>query len=329
MSTYQTQFVSDGSLLIAIILLLGFFYLVYTLWDILFYIAVLILATSIVRRFFAKVNGIPLSKGADRMVFGLTDRVASEIGISRINEIILTPDSGIGVGGVLNRRLLLGIATLNEIDEDDLYNILFHEFAHIKGADNIIGTMMMGLDVAIRDLVQLAAYSMFISVLGLVMYLPTLLFYYIYTLITLAHSRAREYQADHVAATFVGGERFGASLEKYVKASEEFGYKINAVLNFHAQRRMLPDNLYAAYRAASVQFSQDSQERMSQYRRMTRQVTSPFSTHPALESRLKQVSGIKGTAKGAGSGKAANMISDMQAREKELTKIIYKNNRLI
>ncbi len=324
MSKLKLQLISDASILLAIVLLLGLLYLAYIVWNVLFYITLFILVIGVLRRLSFKVKGIALDKTEDKKLFDLAEKVSSEIGVGQINKIILTGDSNIGVTGIIDRKLLLGVATLHEISEDDLYNILFHEFAHIKGADNIIGTMLIDFNHALRDLVSLSRYSMMIlSIFGLLIYIPLLIFYYIYNLIILAHSRTREFLADYIASTFVGGDKFGTTLKKYVKISEEFIYKINQVIGYYAYRGIKPDNLYGAYRDANIKFTPEMQAKIDQQKKRVHEVTSPFSTHPALEHRLEQIQNIKGKEKSLGKTKAANLISNIENKEKELTNMAY------
>ena len=153
----------------------------YLVWDILFYLLFVLFLIGFAYQSFAKEKGIELKRGSDPNIFSMVDDVAKRMGARRQNRIILTTSSGIAVSGIFGQRLLLGVATLDSMSSGQLYAILFHELAHIKGLDNIIGSSLMRTHGALKTIIGIVSrFTIFGLILGLIL----LAFDYAYAAIT-------------------------------------------------------------------------------------------------------------------------------------------------
>lgn len=100
---------------------------------------------------------------------------------------------------------------LQLLDEEELYGVLAHEFAHVRNRDILISSVVAVLAGAITLLAQIGQWGLFFGgsrdeeegggAFGLVIGLLTIILAPIAAmLIQLAVSRSREYEADHTGA---------------------------------------------------------------------------------------------------------------------------------
>jgi len=318
---FGLEAVSDISLLSAFLLILVLFWIAYSIWDVLFYLLFGGLVLGAIYRFAAKVQGISVNESENPKIFALAKSVAEATGTRIPDEIIVTPLTEIGVSGIFKRKLLIGCASLTALSAADLYAILFHEFAHFRGYDNIIGSSLMSTTYAFRDIVSASRYIP--TILGLIIVLVLLAFYYAYAAATLLYSRQREYMADWVASSIIGGAAFGDALERYIRSTNDFGLKLNPIINSYASRNLKLTNLYDAVRRIKVTISKEDLARIEANERRMYENASWLSTHPATKSRITRIRGIKGSIGKLPKGSASELFKDLGKMEPELTDIIY------
>jgi Zn-dependent protease with chaperone function len=312
---------SAVALVLSIFLLILLFYASYAISYLLFYLLFALFLIGYSYQFFAKELGIVLDRDSDPKIFNLVDNVADNIGVRRLGKIVMTTDSNIGVTGISDRRLLLGVATLDSMSSGELYAILFHEMAHIKGLDNIIGLSLMRTHIALRNIIT--TVSRF-TVYGLLLGLILAAFDFIFSLTILLYSRQREFLADHLASMYVGGKKFASALENYSRLAEEFGMKVNPTVMGPLSRGNTFKNLYDATRKSNVNFDVEARNQIDEAIRRNRESTSIFSTHPAMNIRLENVEKIKGMITDIPKGKCAELFSGFEGKEEELTKMVYQ-----
>ena len=313
--------VSDISLLSAFLLLLILFWIAYSIWDVLFYLLFGGLVLGAIYRFAAKVQGIRVSEAENPKIFALAKSVAEATGTRIPDEIIVTPLTEIGVSGIFRRKLLIGCAPLTALSTADLYAILFHEFSHFKGYDNIIGSSLMSTTYAFRDIVSASRYIP--TIYGLIISLVLLAFYYSYAAATLLYSRQREYLADWLASSSVGGVEFGNALDRYIKFTNDFNLKIGPITNYYASQNLRLTNIYDAVKKTKVTLSQEDLSRIEQNERRMYENASWLSTHPSTKSRRSRISEIKGSIKKLPSGQALELFKDLNKMELVLTDALY------
>ncbi|MCL4380902.1 M48 family metalloprotease [Candidatus Marsarchaeota archaeon] len=313
---------SLASFAIALILLGILFYIAYQVWPVLFYALFSMFAAGLAFQSFSKPNGKVLSKSKDRAVFEFVNGVAASMKMKRIDKIILTPDTNIGIVGIFEHKLLLGIAAIDALPKEYLYAILFHEFAHFRGWDNIIGSLLIRINMSLKTIIAIVSR---ITIIGFIIGMFLAVFNAVYSIIILFYSRQREFLADYIAAEFVGGGDFGSALSDYSKFSNQFNIKVNAILNYYFSQKLAPNNIYETARKAQVNFDDETKKRIEDSIKKSNERTSLLSTHPALKSRLERISHVQGAITRFPKGACRDMFLDFDAYEEELTRISYSS----
>jgi heat shock protein HtpX len=161
---------------------------------------------------------------------------------------------------------------LQILDQEELYGVLAHEFAHVRNRDILISTVIAVLAGAITLLAQIGQWSLFWgggdednqNVLGLIgVLLFVILAPIAAVLIQLAVSRSREYEADHTGAEVSHDPlALASALRKLERATQ-------VVPSQTAQPAFA--HLYLVNPLSGRQFS------------------NLFSTHPPLEERIRRL----------------------------------------
>ena len=315
---------SSISLIIAILCLILLFYLAYRIWNILFYILFAMFIVGLAFQSFSKPVGKVLNKNSDSKIFEFVNNIANTMKIRNIDKIILAPDTNIGIIGIFEHDLLLGIAAMDFLSDEELYAILFHEFAHFKSWDNILGSLLIRINISLKNIIAIISS---ITIIGFIIGIFLAMFNALYTLIILFYSRQREFLADYAASSFVGGQKFGKALETYSKVSNEFNVKVNAVLNYYFSHKLALNNIYDTVRKSEVNFDEQTKNKMNEAIRKSNEHTHLLSTHPALNKRINNISKINGKLKEFPKqvGNCKNLFSNFELYEEELTRIIYNS----
>src|SRR2546430_1086949 len=147
------------------------------------------------------------------MLHALADRLAAQYHVPR-PRVYVSPDPSPNAFATgrdpRHAAIAVNQGLLQILDQEELYGVLAHEFAHVKNRDILISTVVAVLAGAITLLAQLGQFGLFWgggrdeedqSPLGLI---GVLLFVILgpiaALLIQLAVSRSREYEADHTGA---------------------------------------------------------------------------------------------------------------------------------
>jgi heat shock protein HtpX len=160
---------------------------------------------------------------------------------------------------------------LNRMNRDEIMGVLAHEMAHVNNRDILIGSIAATMAGAIM---MLAYFARFAAIFGghrgsdrsggLGLLLMSIVAPLAAVIIQMAISRSREYLAD---AT---GARFAGSPEGLARALEKLGA--------YSQRRPLNANPATAHMFIVNPLS-------------GRSMQSLFSTHPAIEDRIRRLRG--------------------------------------
>jgi Zn-dependent protease with chaperone function len=216
----------------------------------------------------------------------------------------------------------------------ELYAILFHEFAHIKGLDNVIGSSLMRTRNALRAVIKIVSdfsrivmrftiFGLILGLLGLLLVFALWIFDVLYSVAILLYSRQREFLADYLASMYVGGDNFGTALENYSKSAENFGIKVGPIIRNYLSQKQALKNIYDATRKLNVNFDEQTKKRIEENIKRGREKTTIFSTHPAINTRLENIKNITGRISNIPKGSCAELFSDFTGKEEELTKIVY------
>jgi heat shock protein HtpX len=147
------------------------------------------------------------------MLHALADRLAAQYRVPKAR-VYVSPDpspNAFATGrSPSHASICVNQGLLQILDQEELYGVLAHEFAHVKNRDILISTVVAVLAGAITLLAQIGQWGLFwgggrdddnqnplalIGVLAFVILGPIAAL-----LIQLAVSRSREYEADHTGA---------------------------------------------------------------------------------------------------------------------------------
>ncbi len=144
----------------------------------------------------------------------LADRLAAEYGVPK-PRVYVSPDpspNAFATGrSPAHASICVNEGLLRLLDQEEVYGVLAHEFAHVRNRDILISTVVAVLAGAITFLANIAQWGLFwgggreeedqspLGGIGLV--LLAVLAPIAALLIQLAVSRSREYEADHTGAS--------------------------------------------------------------------------------------------------------------------------------
>jgi heat shock protein HtpX len=210
------------------------------------------------------------------MLHALADRLAAQYRVPK-PRVYISPDpnpNAFATGrNPSHASIVVNQGLLQILDQEELYGVLAHEFAHVKNRDILISTIVAVLAGAITLLAQIGQFGLFWgggrddegdNPLGLV---GVLLFVILgpiaALLIQLAVSRSREYEADHTGAEVSHDPlALASALRKLERASQAVPSPIAQPAFAH---------LYLVNPLSGRSFS------------------SLFSTHPPLDERIRRL----------------------------------------
>jgi len=164
-----------------------------------------------------------------------------------------------------NSAIVVTRGLINSLDKEEIEGVLAHEISHIKNRDILISTMAATIGGAISFLANMAWWSLFVgdSNRDNLIFLPLLIFAPIgATIVQLAISRTREYEADHSAGIITKNP---LSLANALRKIESF-VKTNPIRGNSATSHLFIVNPFKADAISKL-----------------------FSTHPKTEDRIKRL----------------------------------------
>jgi heat shock protein HtpX len=170
------------------------------------------------------------------MLHRLADRLAIQYHVPK-PRVYLSPDpspNAFATGrNPSHAAICVNQGLLRILDEEELYGVLAHEFAHVRNRDILISSVVAVIAGAITLIANVAQWGLMFGGFGgqderdrgtggvIVGLLMIILAPIAATLIQLAVSRAREYEADHTGAQVSGDPMALASaLRKLERATE-------------------------------------------------------------------------------------------------------------
>ncbi len=210
------------------------------------------------------------------MLHALADRLAAQYHVPK-PRVYVSPDpspNAFATGrNPSHASICVNQGLLQILDQEEVYGVLAHEFAHVRNRDILISTVVAVLAGAITLLAQIGQFGLFWgggrdeedqSPLGLI---GVLLFVILgpiaALLIQLAVSRSREYEADHTGAEVSHDPlALASALRKLERATQ-------AIPSQTAQPAFA--HLYLVNPLSGQSF------------------TTLFSTHPPLEERIRRL----------------------------------------
>jgi heat shock protein HtpX len=147
------------------------------------------------------------------MLHALADRLAAQYHVPK-PRVYVSPDpnpNAFATGrNPHHASICVNQGLLQILDQEELYGVLAHEFAHVKNRDILISTVVAVLAGAITLLAQIGQFGLFwggsrdeqdqnpLGIVGVLLFV--ILGPLAALLIQLAVSRSREYEADHTGA---------------------------------------------------------------------------------------------------------------------------------
>ncbi len=279
------------SLSLVMLFIFSFLFLVFLLPFGIFLLPLIFIVPSLMReklerKYYVKVpKSWPLHK--------LITSASNDFGM-KVDEVFLTPDTNIGVSGVLKKKVYVGIGGILKLKDREFYAILCHEFGHFKGRDTffsaLVGNIFSSLELFLKYFSWIAW-----TIYGLIIWYSVLAFRSLLLVFSLPYMRYREKRADLFAAKEVGGKFFSRVLLKYSIYSEDF-----SLFAYHTSRQLMANgkiwkDIYSAY----LDFTKKAdRRRLDQIKdRLLNTKTRWWQTHPALAERIKLVEGIKGKSR--------------------------------
>lgn len=168
------------------------------------------------------------------MLHRLADRLAAQYGVPK-PRVFISPDpspNAFATGrSPRHASICVNQGLLQILDQEELYGVLAHEFAHVRNRDILISTVVAVLAGAITFLANIAQWGLFWGgsrdqeerspVGGLGLLLLAILGPIAAMLIQLAISRSREYEADHTGALVSGDPlALAGALRKLQRATQ-------------------------------------------------------------------------------------------------------------
>jgi heat shock protein HtpX len=154
-----------------------------------------------------------VSPGEAPMLHALADRLAAQYRVPK-PRVYVSPDpnpNAFATGrNPRHASIVVNQGLLQILDQEELYGVLAHEFAHVKNRDILISTVVAVLAGAITLLAQIGQFGLFwgggrdeqdqnpLGLIGVLLFV--ILGPVAALLIQLAVSRSREYEADHTGA---------------------------------------------------------------------------------------------------------------------------------
>jgi len=154
-----------------------------------------------------------VSPGEAPMLHALADRLAAQYQVPK-PRVYVSPDpspNAFATGRNPNHAAIcVNEGLLQILDQEELYGVLAHEFAHVRNRDILISTVVAVLAGAITLLAQIGQWSLWfggdregegqspLALVGILLFV--VLAPIAALLIQLAVSRSREYEADHTGA---------------------------------------------------------------------------------------------------------------------------------
>jgi heat shock protein HtpX len=210
------------------------------------------------------------------MLHRLADRLAAQYNVPK-PRVYVSPDpspNAFATGRNPNHAAIcVNQGLLQILDQEELYGVLAHEFAHVRNRDILISTVVAVLAGAITLLAQIGQWSLWfggdregegqspLALVGILLFI--VLAPIAALLIQLAVSRSREYEADHTGA----------------EVSHDPMALANALRKLERATQVIPS-----------QTAQPAFAHLYLVNPLSGQTLSTlFSTHPPLEERIRRL----------------------------------------
>jgi len=146
--------------------------------------------------------------------------------IKKPDHLYISEGSEIAVFGFRKKKMVIGLASLRFMNDEEIKAILAHEYGHYLNNDTIWGFLTARIQYFLEVIEHVSKESID-GIYSALVYIPTYAIFFLlnryYHLVSMWHSRKKEYDADQFAASIVGEKTFAKALVKYSIVADLFG----------------------------------------------------------------------------------------------------------
>jgi Zn-dependent protease with chaperone function len=302
-------------LIVIDIFLLGVMYLFYSPtihFGILIGIGVIIFGTlhGILKGLFVRQKrGNALAKSVKReqepKLWQISDNVAKKVGTKPVDEIHISPESGIGVHlsgdfftlifGRTRRILTVGMPSIASLTIDEMKAILAHECGHFSNKDtswnSVTFTMAGALENTLESIPKPLNYGSTNIFYTIIIALNPALwivraYKFLFLVFTSGFSRMREVLADKTAVEFFGYKNFSSGLRKIARNDYLFAnYYVPELIGLLREQDRTFKNIFEFMDDNYKRFNKDLIQEIDESI-LKKEKKSIFNSHPPIKQRM-------------------------------------------
>jgi Zn-dependent protease with chaperone function len=250
------------------------------------------------------ILGVPLSTEKHPRIWELCSAVSKEVGTKNVDEIILSPQPGIGVhlsGGLLNlligrtkRTLTIGMASVSNLSISQMEAILAHEFGHFSNKDTSWNSLTFTMSATLQNTLSTMpspwniGTSIWMKVVSALNPALWVLWGYwlLFLVVTNGFSRMREVFADKTAIALYGYENFVNGLKTVARNDFIFStYYIPEMVKLLTKEQKIFTNVFVTMEQNN-ESSENNKLTEIDKRIFDQEKASVFDSHPLLRERL-------------------------------------------
>jgi tetratricopeptide (TPR) repeat protein len=256
--------------------------------------------------------------------------VARTVETRPVNEIRITPGTEVAVyerGGMreklqdkAERILIVGVAVLNDFDQNAFRAVLAHEYGHFSNRDTAGGDIAFRVNEHIFRLAEAMGRSGTATFYNIAFQFLRL-YHFLFRRITHGATRLQEVLADRVAVYQYGAAAFREGLTHVVRREIEFNHVAEKEINaaFGSSRAM--QNLYEL----NVEDDTVKGQLDVQFDEAINRPTTEDDTHPSPADRFKLAGKISSRESAPLAGGVWDLFKDRDALTREMNALVEQN----
>jgi len=279
----------------------------------------------------AKIDdpGRPLTEAEAPELWHLVRNVAEIVKTRPVNEIRITPGTDLAVyergsfrqkmSDQADRILILGIAVLNDFDQNAFRAVLAHEYGHFSNRDTAGGDIAYRVNTDIVRIAESMVASQTNTYYNIGFHFLRL-FYFLFRRITHGASRLQEVLADRVAAYHFGPDSFRAGLSHVIRRQFEFVHVADKEINAALGSNRAFANIY------EMSVGEDSERRKieEEIEKAFNEETTEDDTHPSPRDRFRYIEGARGSGMEPLPGNVWDLFTNRESLTTEMNSLIER-----
>jgi Zn-dependent protease with chaperone function len=258
-------------------------------------------------------------------LWALTREVAQAVGTRPIDEIRVTPGCEMAVyekgkfrsklHDEAKRILILGIATLNGMQQNALRAVLAHEYGHFSHRDTAGG------EIALRVEQDMGKFAIAMALSGQAVwwnlaYQFLRLYHFIFSRLSYGATRLQEVLADRVAVRNYGAPAFEEGLRHVIRREVEFHRAATKEIDAASEQRRDITNLY---QLPAAQDNTDERMIQDEINDIITRPTKEDDSHPSPIDRFRLASRINSTPQLPADAPVWELFADRRALTEEMS----------